>query len=190
MTQDDLAILEAVLFACPEPLSIEQLQAVMGEVEKESIIQNLNILREDYEKRGSGLTIVRAAGGYRMSTRADLHPWLSRLAKTRPARLTRPALETLAIVAYRQPITKAEIEAIRGVMVDGVLKTLIERELIRILGRKREVGRPLLYGTTRKFLEHFGFQDITELPSTQEIEALVSPGRDADQPVESRPGNS
>lgn len=190
MTQDDLAILEAVLFASPDPLSIEQLQAVMGEVEKESIIQNLNILREDYEKRGSGLTIVQVAGGFRMSTRADLHPWLSRLARTRPARLSRPALETLAIVAYRQPITKAEIEAIRGVIVDGVLRTLMERELIRILGRKREVGRPLLYGTTRKFLEYFGFQDITELPSTQEIEALAPVRPDVDQTLESRPANS
>ncbi|MEA3509443.1 MAG: SMC-Scp complex subunit ScpB, partial [candidate division NC10 bacterium] len=91
------------------------------------------------------------------------------------------ALETLAIIAYRQPIIKAEIEAIRGVLVDGVLRTLIERGLIRILGRKREVGRPLLYGTSRTFLEHFGFQDITELPSLQEIEALAPARQDLDE---------
>ena len=106
MTQDDLAILEAVLFACPEPLSIEQLQAVMGEVEKESIIQNLNILREDYEKRGSGLTIVRAAGGYRMSTRADLHPWLSRLATAGLGNTSRSmTLQEMHQSAYRSSRT-------------------------------------------------------------------------------------
>jgi segregation and condensation protein B len=89
----------------------------------------------------------------------------------------------LAIIAYRQPIAKAEVESIRGVLVDGVLKTLMERDLIRVLGRKREVGRPLLYGTTRKFLEYFGFQDITELPSTQEIETLIPPRQDTDETV-------
>ncbi len=180
MIQDELAILEAILFASPDPLSIEQLQAVLGEVEKERINQNLKAIKEDYEKKNSGLTILQVGGGFRMATRPDLHPWLSRLARSRPARLSRPALETLAIIAYRQPITKADIEAIRGVLVDGVLKTLMERGLIRILGRKREVGRPLLYGTSRTFLEHFGFQDITELPSLDEIEAFVPvrPGGD------------
>ncbi len=178
MNQEEIAILEAVLFASPDPVSLDQLQVILGEATKENIIQYLNILKETYEKKGSGLCVVQVAGGYRMATRPDLHRCLSRLAKTRPARLSRPALETLAIIAYRQPITKAEIETIRGVMVDGVLKTLMERELVRILGRKREVGRPLLYGTTRRFLEHFGFQDLTELPSTQEIEALTPVRRD------------
>ena len=179
MNQDAPAILEAVLFASPDPLSIEQLEAILGE-EKARIVESLDSLRDEYEKRGSGLTILQVAGGYRMATRSELHPWVSRLAQTRPVRLSRPALETLAIIAYRQPITKAEIEAIRGVLVDTVLKTLMERGLIRILGRKREVGRPLLYGTTRTFLEYFGFQDITDLPSTQELEALVPAGQEAD----------
>jgi segregation and condensation protein B len=180
MSQDEIAVLEALLFASPDPLSIEQLQVVLG-VEKERVVENINLLREDYEKRNSGLTLVQVAGGVRMSTRPELHSWLSRLARARPVRLSRPALETLAIIAYRQPITKAEIEAIRGVLVDGVLRTLIERGLIRILGRKREVGRPLLYGTSRTFLEHFGFQDITELPSLQEIEALAPARQDLDE---------
>ena len=188
MSQEDVAILEAVLFASPDPLSIDQLHAILGE-EKDTIVQNLNALKDDHEKRGSGLTILQVAGGYRMATRPDLHPWVSRLTRMRPARLSRPALETLAIIAYRQPITKAEIEAIRGVLVDAVLKTLIERGLIRILGRKGEVGRPLLYGTTRTFLEYFGFQDITELPSTQEIEALVPAGQDRDGTVETKREN-
>lgn len=178
MSQDHLAILEALLFASPDPLSVELLHVILGDVEREGIVRSLHSLQEAYEKNGSGLMIVQIAGGFRMSTRPDLHPWLGRLAKTRPTRLSRPALETLAIIAYRQPITKAEVESIRGVLVDGVLKTLMERDLIRVLGRKREVGRPLLYGTTRKFLEYFGFQDITELPSTQEIETLIPPRQD------------
>lgn len=183
MSQDHLAILEALLFASPDPLSVEHLRVILGDVEKEGIVRSLRSLQEVYEKNGSGLTIVQVAGGFRMSTRPDLHPWLDQLAKTRPTRLSRPALETLAIIAYRQPITKAEVESIRGVLVDGVLKTLMERDLIRVLGRKREVGRPLLYGTTRKFLEYFGFQDITELPSTQEIETLTPPRQDTDETV-------
>lgn len=174
MSQGLRAILEAVLFASPDPVSTGQLQTILEEVAPAEITEALGALREEYEKQGSGLTILQVAGGFRMATRPDLHPWVNRLAKTRPARLSRPGLETLAIIAYRQPITKAEIEAIRGVLVDAVLRTLMERGLIRILGRKREVGRPLLYGTTRTFLEYFGFQDISELPSPQEIEALVS----------------
>ena len=188
MSQDAPAILEAVLFASPDPLSIEQLQAILGE-EKASIVEGLDSLRDGYEQRGSGLTILQVAGGYRMATRSELHPWVSRLAQTRPVRLSRPALETLAIIAYRQPITKAEIEAIRGVLVDTVLKTLMERGLVRILGRKREVGRPLLYGTTRTFLEYFGFQDITDLPSTQELEALVPAGQEAEGAVKTKREN-
>lgn len=185
-----MAILEALLFASPDPLSIEQLEAILGEEEKADIIQNLNYLQERYETKGSGLTIIQVAGGFRMSTRPDLHPWLSRLAKTRPARLSRPALETLAIIAYRQPITKAEVEVVRGVLVDGVLKTLMERGLIRVLGRKREVGRPLLYGTTRTFLEYFGFHDITDLPSPQEIEVLAPARQEANATAETNTENS
>lgn len=190
MNEEAVAILEALLFASPDPLTVEELGMVLGEEEKANIIHNLNCLRERYENKGSGLTIMQVAGGFRMSTRPDLHPWLSRLAKTRPARLSRPALETLAIIAYRQPITKAEIEVVRGVVVDGVLKTLMERGLIRVLGRKREVGRPLLYGTTRTFLEYFGFHDISDLPSPQEIEVLAPARQEANATVETDTNNS
>lgn len=177
MKHEYLPVLEALLFASPDPLSIGQLQELLEEGEGENIIQSLNYLRERYENKGSGLTIIEVAGGFRMSTRPDLHPWISRLARIRPSKLSRPALETVAIVAYRQPITKAEIEAIRGVTVDGVLRTLIERGLIRIVGRKREVGRPILYGTSRAFLEYFGFQELSELPSLHELEA-IAPARE------------
>lgn len=173
MKGEYLPILEALLFASPDPLPIGQLQELFDDGDRENIVQGLQQLKELYESKGSGLTIIEVAGGFRMSTRPDLHPWLSRLARARPSRLSRPALETVAIVAYRQPITKAEIEAIRGVSVDGVLKTLIERGLIRIVGRKREVGRPILYGTSRAFLEYFGFQELTELPSLHELETMV-----------------
>ena len=174
MKHEYLPILEALLFASPDPLSIGQLQELLDEEDRANIIQSVNALKELYETHGSGLTVIEVAGGFRMSTRADLHPWLSRLAKVRPSRLSRPALETVAIIAYRQPITKAEIEAVRGVAVDGVVRTLIERGLIRIVGRKREVGRPILYGTSRAFLEYFGFQELSELPSLGEIETLAS----------------
>jgi segregation and condensation protein B len=172
MSRGYLPILEALLFASPDPLSITQLQELLEE-DEEGIINNLNCLKELYENKGSGLTIIEVAGGFRMSTRPDLHPWLTRLARVRPGRLSRPALETVAIIAYRQPVTKAEVEAIRGVAVDGVLRTLIERRLIRIVGRKRDVGRPILYGTSRSFLEYFGFQELSELPSLKEIETLT-----------------
>jgi segregation and condensation protein B len=172
MSRGYLPILEALLFASPDPLSITQLQELLEE-DEEGIINNLNYLKELYENKGSGLTIIEVAGGFRMSTRPDLHPWLTRLARVRPGRLSRPALETVAIIAYRQPVTKAEVEAIRGVAVDGVLRTLIERRLIRIVGRKRDVGRPILYGTSRSFLEYFGFQELSELPSLKEIETLT-----------------
>lgn len=116
---------------------------------------------------------MEVAGGYRLVTKPELAPWIQRLRGARPVKLSRAALETLAIIAYKQPITKPEIEAIRGVMIDGVLKTLAERDLVRILGRKPEVGRPILYGTSRAFLEYFGFKDLSELPSLKEIEALA-----------------
>ncbi|MFQ5802110.1 MAG: SMC-Scp complex subunit ScpB [Candidatus Methylomirabilales bacterium] len=173
MSRGYLPIVEALLFASPDPLSIPQLQELLQEGDKENIIKSLNELKQLYDNKGSGLTIIEVAGGFRMSTRPDLHPWLGRLARVRPGRLSRPALETVAIIAYRQPITKAEVEAIRGVTVDGVLRTLIDRGLIRIVGRKREVGRPILYGTSRTFLEYFGFQDLSQLPSLQEIETLT-----------------
>jgi segregation and condensation protein B len=113
------------------------------------------------------------AGGYRLVTKPELAPWVQRFRGTKPAKLSKAALETLAIIAYKQPITKPEIEAIRGVTIDGVLKTLVERDLIRILGRKPEVGRPILYGTSRDFLEYFGFKDLSELPTLKEIESLA-----------------
>lgn len=174
MSPDPLAALEALLFASPEPLPRERLAELLPELTAEELAAALAALRSRYASPQSGLMLDEVAGGFRLATRPELAETLARLAAVRPSRLSRPALETLAIIAYRQPITKAEVEAVRGVNIDGVLKTLGERGLIRILGRKREPGRPMLYGTTRAFLEYFGFQELSELPTLREIEALVA----------------
>jgi segregation and condensation protein B len=172
MNGDPKAILEALLFVAEEPVSLDKLKEILDAYSRREIAAFLEELRASYE--GRGLQLVEVAGGYRLATRPELAPWIRKLQTAKPARLSRAALETLAIIAYRQPITRPEIEAIRGVTVDGVLKTLTERDLIRILGRKPEPGRPLLYGTSRAFLEYFGFKDLSELPALREIEELVA----------------
>lgn len=171
MNGDPKAILEALLFVAEEPVSLDKLGEILDAYSRREIATFLEELRASYE--GRGLQLVEVAGGYRLATRPELAPWVQKLQMAKPARLSRAALETLAIIAYRQPITRPEIEAIRGVAVDGVLKTLAERDLIRILGRKPEPGRPLLYGTSRAFLEYFGFRDLSELPALREVEELV-----------------
>jgi len=172
MNGDPKAILEALLFVAEEPVSLDKLKEILDAYSRREIAAFLEELRASYE--GRGLQLVEVAGGYRLATRPELAPWIRKLQTAKPARLSRAALETLAIIAYKQPITRPEIEAIRGVTVDGVLKTLTERDLIRILGRKPEPGRPLLYGTSRAFLEYFGFKDLSELPALREIEELVA----------------
>lgn len=174
---DPKPILEALLFAAERPLSLEKLQEVFEEYNRKDLKMLIHELQSLYEREGRGLQIIEVAGGYRLATRPELAPWVQKLKKAKPTRLSRAALETLAIIAYKQPITRAEIEAIRGVEVDGVLKTLIQKDLIRIVGRKKEVGRPILYGTSRTFLEYFGFKDLSELPTLKEIEELLPPPR-------------
>lgn len=174
MSPDPLAALEALLFASPEPLVRERLAALLPELSPEALAAALEDLRARYTSPHSGLMLDEVAGGFRLATRPEVAEAVARLAIVRPSRLSRPALETLAIIAYRQPITKAEVEVVRGVNIDGVLRTLGERGLIRILGRKRDPGRPMLYGTSQGFLEYFGFRDLTDLPTLAEIEALVA----------------
>ncbi len=186
MSLEPVAALEALLFATPEPLPPERLAELLPTLSGEEISAALASLKARYASPASGLMLDEVAGGVRLATRPEAAESLARLAIVRPSRLSRPALETLAIIAYRQPITKAEVEAIRGVNIDGVLRTLGERGLIRILGRKREPGRPMLYGTSRAFLEYFGFQDLSELPTLREIEALVAPSQ-ASRPAEHAP---
>ena len=169
-----VAILEALLFVTDEPLSADQIAGVLGDRPADEVPALMDALRGRYAGEGFGLEVQEVAGGFRLTTRPDLAAWVQRLNRVRPARLSRAALETLAVIAYRQPLTKAEVEGVRGVSADGVLRTLLERDLIRVVGRKPDVGRPILYGTTRTFLEHFGFKDLTDLPTLREIEEILA----------------
>ncbi len=171
---DRLAILEALLFVAEEPLSLMKLREILGDADASHTEGSLRDLALRLETEGHGLMVQEVAGGFRLATRPETHSWVQKLQQVKPVRLSRAALETLAIVAYRQPITRAEIEAIRGVAVDGVMRTLLERELIRMMGRKADAGRPMLYGTTAQFLEHFGIRDLGDLPTLREINELIS----------------
>ena len=166
-------ILEALLFMVADPLPMNRIAALLGTVPKHEIEQALMRLKEDYAQEGRGLHLTEIAGGYRIVTKPDYAPWIKRLDKVKsPAKLSRSALESLAIIAYRQPIVRAEIEQIRGVETSGVLRTLLERKLVRIVGRKEEPGRPIMYGTTKFFLEHFGLRDLSQLPPLREFKEL------------------
>jgi segregation and condensation protein B len=167
-------ILDALIFASPDPLTLKEMaQLLVAEASKAEVEQALALLRHDYEGRG-GLQLVEVAGGYQIVTRPDLHEYVRRLFHERTSqKLSVPALETLAVIAYRQPVTAPEIAEIRGVNTSGVLATLAERRLIKVVGRKQVVGRPFLYGTTREFLERFGLNDLTDLPKVEDMSELL-----------------
>lgn len=181
MGPEALAIVEAMLFASDAPLEVERIQEVL-EVSREETLAVVSALQAQYGAPGRGLAVAEVAGGYRMCTRPELAPWLLKLRRAQlKARLSRAALETLAIVAYRQPIARPEIEQLRGVGAEGVLAHLLERRLIRVIGRKETPGRPLLYGTTREFLLHFGLRDLSELPPFEA--PAEGPAASAPEPV-------
>ena len=166
-------VLEALLFAAAEPLTVDQL-AEACEVEPGIVAAGLAALAADYDREGRGVRVVEEAQGFIVITRPDYAPWVARLLRgKKKMRLSRPALETLAIIAYKQPVTKGEVDAIRGVDSSGVLNTLLERELVTIRGRSKALGRPLLYGTTGDFLSYFGLKDLTDLPRVEELKAIV-----------------
>ncbi|NDD65431.1 MAG: SMC-Scp complex subunit ScpB, partial [Acidobacteria bacterium] len=157
-----------------EPLSFKVICKVLGTVPEEEVQQSLDALIAEYDQRGSGLEIREVAGGWRISTRPQHHDFIRQYLKTRPsARLSLPALETLAVIAYKQPITVPEILEIRGVTSSSAIKTLLEKRLIVTKGRKETVGRPMMYGTSREFLIQFGLRDLTELPSIEDFEDLA-----------------
>jgi segregation and condensation protein B len=166
-------IIEALIFASPEPLTPKTLFKVLESEPKEDVEAGLALLRQDYERPG-GLQLVEVAGGYQIVTRPELHEYVRRLFHERTSqKLSVQALETLAVIAYRQPVTAPEITEIRGVNTSGVLNTLIDRKLVKIVGRKNVVGRPFMYATTREFLEKFGLNDISDLPKVEDLaEAL------------------
>ncbi len=176
MERDDLkAIIESLLFVADIPVTLNRLADVLDDVGKDEIAAALNELKDDCESSRRGLRLVEVAGGYQLRTAAANADWIKKFLGGRPARMSRATLETLAIIAYRQPITKAEIEAIRGVDVDGVIQTLLERQLIRAIARKDVPGRPFLYGTTAEFLQLFNLKDLTHLPTLKEMEEITLP---------------
>lgn len=164
------AILEVFLFLSEEPLEPDKLKGILDDVAHERIKDFFEELKKEYEDRNGGLQIVELARGYQILTRPELAPWVKRFNLVRlSARLSRAAVETLAIISYKQPITRVDVEAIRGVNVEGILKNLLERRLIKIFGRKDVPGRPLMYGTTKEFLQYFGLKDLSELPTLKEF---------------------
>lgn len=163
------AILEGLLCAQGEPLSVDKATEIIGDTTRRDVVAAFAALGEEYERDGRGFRVVEVANGYQMRTAADYAEYVRRLFRARPFRLTRAMLETLAIIAYKQLVTKPEIEAIRGVDVDSTLGTLLERRLIRIAGRKEVPGRPLLYATSREFLEVFGLNSLGDLPTLKEL---------------------
>ena len=169
-------ILEALLLVSEKSLLVTQAHEVLGAGVQASDIRRLFLeLAAEYEQAGRGLQIVEVAEGFQMVTDPVLAAYVARLTRrVRTIRLTKPSLETLAIIAYRQPLTRIEIEQIRGVDAGGVLDTLLRFELIRITGRKEAVGRPLVYGTTREFLDHFGLRSLDDLPSKEELQGVPS----------------
>ena len=166
------AIIEALVLVSEAPLALEKICAVLTEVEKAQVKEALDKLIAEYEQRQSGICLQEVAGGYQFRTRAELSNWVKKLKGSKPASLSPASLETLAIVAYRKPIVKAEIESIRGVDVSAPLRGLLDKKLVRIVGRKDVPGKPIIYGTTRKFLEVFNLKDLSELPTLRELKEL------------------
>jgi len=178
MTKPLKFIIESLLFVTEEPLSVQQLKSILETEEAEAIRAALITLTEEYDRRGGGFELRQVAGGFQFRTRSEYSEWVKKLLKPSPARLSRAALETLAIIAYKQPIIRGDVEHIRGVDCGGVLRMLLEKKLIRVLGRKDIPGRPMIYGTTRQFLEVFNLKDLRDLPSPKEIESM---GTDSDE---------
>lgn len=169
MAQDNnRAVIEALLFSSDRPLSIEQIKNVLDNLQAQEIRSMLGELNQDYESLNRGIRITEIAGGFQMITAPTLAPFLKKLYKQRNVeKLSKPALETLAIIAYKQPLTRLDIESLRNVNIDGVMKNLLGKDLIRVTGRKKSPGRPKVYGTTRQFLEYFGLKSLEELPKME-----------------------
>jgi len=167
------AVIEALILSSESPLALEKICAVLDGVDKIEVREALDQLMAGYEERRSGISIQEVAGGFQFRTRPEMAAWIKKLKGTKPASLSPAALETLAIVAYRQPVVKAEIESVRGVDVGAPLKGLLEKKLIRIVGRKDVPGKPIIYGTTKKFLEVFNLKELADLPTMRELKEIT-----------------
>lgn len=176
MEREELkSIIESLLFVADGPQTLQRLGEIFDRGDREMIPDILTQLQSEYENDARGIRLVEVAGGYQLRTSKANADWVKKFLGGRPARMSKATLETLAIVAYRQPITKAEVEAIRGVDVDGVMTTLLERNLIRTVARKDVPGRPFLYGTTPEFLQLFNLKDLSHLPTLKEMEEISLP---------------
>jgi len=179
------SIVEAILFSTDQPLPATRIGAIVGGLGAKRVREIIEQFNERYRQSGSAFRIEHIAGGYQMMTLPQFSPWLEQLHRVRSeSKLSKAALETLAVVAYRQPVTRAQIEAIRGVACGEVLRSLMDKGLIKIVGRAEELGRPMLYGTTRKFLEVFGLSSLDDLP---QIEELQPPAQPSAPPAEQSP---
>jgi segregation and condensation protein B len=177
-------ILEALIFASDEPLTPKDIIGLLDTLEdgerlrrvsEESILEHIDAINSNLEETGRPFRVVKVAGGWQFATQQQFAPWLGKMLRERTRRkLSIAALESLAVIAYKQPVTKPELEAIRGVNADYVLRSLLERNLVTIVGRAATPGRPLLYGTTKEFLKHFGLNDLSELPKLREIDELMA----------------
>jgi segregation and condensation protein B len=174
MTDDLKNIIESLIFVSENPLSVDRIQKIVSNVQLSEIRSAIESLVQEYESRKGGFFLREVAGGYQFRTRPEYHEWIKKLIQPNPVRLTKAALETLAIIAYKQPVIRSDIEHIRGVDCGGIIRTLMERKFVRILGRKEIPGRPLIYATTKYFLEFFDLKDLKDLPSPKEIETLES----------------
>ena len=172
MMEDIKNIIESLLFIADTPLSVERIKRVIHHADTKDIKAALDRLSEEYAVRKGGFYLREVAGGFQFRTRSEHKEWIKRLVQPNPKRLSKAALETLAVVAYKQPIIRADIEHIRGVDCGGILRMMLERKLIRILGRKEIPGRPLIYATTKEFLELFDMKNLKDLPTLKEIDAF------------------
>lgn len=179
------AIVEALIFASDSPLKPSALASYVEALNGQRVEEVIGALNEDYAMSGRAFRIEMVAGGYQMTTLPEYSTWIKKMFAGRTStRLSQPALETLAIISFKQPISKVEVSSIRGVNSDGVIKTLLERRLIEIVGRGEGVGKPLLYATTQEFLQYFGINDINDLPKPREIEELFGDSRYSGQIAE------
>ena len=164
--------IESLIFSAESPVKLELIREIIGEADKEQIERVLEIIHRDYQDPNHGFELVHVADGFQFRTKPRFSEWIRKLRRTKIPRLSRSSMEVLAIVAYKQPVVRAEVESIRGVDSASALKTLLERRLVRILGRKDVPGRPMVYGTTREFLHSFGLRNLSDLPTLREVEEL------------------
>ena len=190
MMDDIKNIIESLLFVAEEPLAIERLAKIIPEAQTAQIRQALEELAVEYEARQGGFFLNQVAGGYQFRTRPEHMQWITRLLQPKPLHLSKAALETLAIITYKQPVIRSDIEHIRGVDCGGVLRVLLERKFIRVLGRRELPGRPLIYATTKRFLEVFGLKNLEDLPTPKEIEEFGSAlSKDSEQDQQEEAGS-